>query len=59
MAKHQFGQCLRGSKLGHGYVPGSHRPDDIDGLKKNNNVHISSLNLLCCVFNVTQYIYWY
>ena len=33
-AKHQFGQCCRGSKLGHGYVPGNHRRDDIDGSKK-------------------------
>ena len=35
MAKQQFEQCRRGSKLGHGYVPGNHPRDDIEGFKKN------------------------
>ena len=56
MAKHQFRQCWRGSKLGHGYVPGDHPRDDIDGFKINlKYVHIPPKNSFSCVFNVAQY----
>ena len=42
MAKHHFGQCLRGSKLGHSYVLGNNPQDDIDRFKKkSHNFHIS------------------
>ena len=41
MAKNQFEQCWRGSKLGHRYVPVNHSRDDIDGLKKPHDFDIS------------------
>ena len=33
VAKHEIVQCRQGSKLGHGYVPGNHPRDDIDGFR--------------------------
>ena len=50
MAKHQFGQCLRGSKVGHGYVSDNRLQDDIDRFKKKPIIFIFHLRIYFVAF---------
>ena len=50
MVKHNFGECRRGLKLGHGYVLGNHPRDDIDGFKNKNIFFVVHLKIYIVVF---------